>query len=64
MTTYGLVLIVVALGCVVVMFAYTLELRTQRDAAQAYMQQVRSELEAARLRRRLQEMIAPNGGAK
>ena len=44
MTTYGLILIVVALGCVVVMFGITLALKAERDAAQAYMQQVRYEL--------------------
>ena len=43
MTTFGLWLIVVALGCVVVMFGITLDLRAQRDAAQAYAERLRYE---------------------
>ena len=62
MTTFGLILIVVALGCVVLMFWRMLELQAQRDAAQAYVAQVRSELEDARMQRELRVVI--NGGAQ
>ena len=44
MTTYGLVLLLVALGCVVLMFWRMLELKAQRDAAVAYMDRLRYEL--------------------
>ena len=44
MTTYGLVLIVVALAGVVFMFWRMLELQTQRDAAEAYAAALRKEL--------------------
>lgn len=62
MTTYGLILIVVALGCVVLMFWRMLELQAQRDAAQAYVAQVRSELEDARMQRELRVVVG--GGAQ
>lgn len=64
MTNFGLALIVVALVAVVVMFGITLDLRAQRDAAQAYVTQIRSELDAARMRRQLQAMATKQGGAK
>ena len=44
MTTYGLLLILAALAGVVFMFWYTLEVRSQRDAAEAYAAALRKEL--------------------
>ena len=55
MTTFGLILIVIALVGVVLMFWYTLEVRSQRDAAEAYVATIRGEL--AKIR-------TEHGGAK